>query len=819
MKTMKKIVAIVAVALMLVSILPLSVFAADNVADLDTLAINTSYTTRTTTAKWVATNAATAKSAMTSQNVSVILNGKKTAKGTLTSPTLSDGISELSFGYGYSYSESKGVNATINIKDTAGNIVATDNLVVSSITQNTAYSYNWTLPTAVTGDFVIEILNNGPSNSTSNKDRLSIWNVTWVSAASESEVPSTCEHNYVTEQTKAPTCTTAGENTLTCSKCTDVKTETVNALGHTYGEPVETVAPDCVNAGEQESTCSACGDVKTETVKALGHNYVDGACDVCGEAQPLEATITFDNLNKMISSSSTQQVWKENGIVVTYDKNTYNSNLAEYANPIRFYAGTKITISYPGITKVEIVANNTTYASAVKNALSGSTVNGTIVTYECEAIDSVSFVLTAQARVNSITVYGSAPSDCEHDYVGVETQAPTCSAEGVMTYTCSKCQESYTEAIAVIAHNYVEDIIDATCTTTGTATYECSVCFDSYDEVIPVKAHNYVDDVCADCGHVKAYKGTIDFSNAEQRTELTTQIQIWTNEGLTFTNNKLTGNNIADYTDPIRIYKNSGIVIEFPEMSKLIIDASGVGNDYLWDATLTDAGLSFTVENKIYTITFAEAVNSLELTCANQVRANSITAIVAHECTYDSVVTDPTCVSGGYTTNTCTKCGDSNVSDATEALGHTYAHEFDVDCDVCGAERAVVAPVIDVKLSISEDVNGLAFRFEADVAGFAIKAGTFVQADYTNATYKGYKLIETGVTATNGVTSTTIKGERMCDLDENGKAMFAYRIIDIPADKLDVEITMTPYYVVEIDGEVTTVYGDAVVGSYAEIAG
>ena len=163
---------------------------------------------------------------------------------------------------------------------------------------------------------------------------------------------------------------------------------------------------------------------------------------------------------------------------------------------------------------------------------------------------------------------------------------------------------------------------------------------------------------------------------------------------------------------------------------------------------------------------------------------------------------------------TCSTCG------ATEgdALGHTYTNEYDIDCNVCGAERSVVAPVIDVKLSISEDVNGLAFRFEANVAGFSIKAGTFVQADYTNATYNGYKLIETGVVAKNSKTEITIKGERMCDLDENGKALFAYRIINIPEDHKADEITMQPYYIVEIDGEIVTVYGAAQTGAYTQVS-
>ena len=122
-----------------------------------------------------------------------------------------------------------------------------------------------------------------------------------------------------------------------------------------------------------------------------------------------------------------------------------------------------------------------------------------------------------------------------------------------------------------------------------------------------------------------------------------------------------------------------------------------------------------------------------------------------------------------------------------------------------GAQRAVAGPVSFLGKSISEDVNGLAFRFEANVAGFAIKAGTFVQADYTNATYNGYKLVKLGVIASNGVSETNIEGLRMYDL-EDGNAKFAFRVINIPADKLDVEITMTPYYIVEIDGEIVTLF-------------
>ena len=39
---------------------------------------------------------------------------------------------------------------------------------------------------------------------------------------------------------------------------------------------------------------------------------------------------------------------------------------------------------------------------------------------------------------------------------------------------------------------------------------------------------------------------------------------------------------------------------------------------------------------------------------------------------YDAVVTEPTCLEGGYTTYTCSKCGDTYTADETEPLGHDY---------------------------------------------------------------------------------------------------------------------------------------------------
>lgn len=58
----------------------------------------------------------------------------------------------------------------------------------------------------------------------------------------------------------------------------------------------------------------------------------------------------------------------------------------------------------------------------------------------------------------------------EHDYdSGEVTTAPGCTTEGVMTYTCSVCDRSYTEAIPAAGHQY--EIINF-----GGLADTCSVC-------------------------------------------------------------------------------------------------------------------------------------------------------------------------------------------------------------------------------------------------------------------------------------------------------------------------------------------------------
>ena len=108
-----------------------------------------------------------------------------------------------------------------------------------------------------------------------------------------------------------------------------------------------------------------------------------------------------------------------------------------------------------------------------------------------------------------------------HDYKATVTKQPTTTEEGIRTYTCTRCNSSYTESIAKLpeeqhTHNYTGSITkEATCTEAGVRTYICS-CGDSYTENIPATGHSYVSKVtkaatiteegimtytCSKCGH------------------------------------------------------------------------------------------------------------------------------------------------------------------------------------------------------------------------------------------------------------------------------------------------------------------------------
>ena len=110
----------------------------------------------------------------------VCINGKTTASGVLESPELTGGCGTLSFNYGNMFSEANGVSFKVEVIQN-GSVVkeltfTKDNASVPKLTK-----LEGSLEVNVSGTFKLKFTNLSPTNSTSNKDRVSLWNMTWTS--------------------------------------------------------------------------------------------------------------------------------------------------------------------------------------------------------------------------------------------------------------------------------------------------------------------------------------------------------------------------------------------------------------------------------------------------------------------------------------------------------------------------------------------------------------------------------------------------------------------------------------------------------------
>ena len=118
----------------------------------------------------------------------VCLNGKTSAPGTLTSPTLVGGVQEISIDYTKMFSDTM-LSVDVIVTD-----LTTNNVYSHTISKEVIYNENycvysdtWTLDTLIEGEYTVQIINNCPSKLNSNKDRITILNVKLTKPNSEAD--------------------------------------------------------------------------------------------------------------------------------------------------------------------------------------------------------------------------------------------------------------------------------------------------------------------------------------------------------------------------------------------------------------------------------------------------------------------------------------------------------------------------------------------------------------------------------------------------------------------------------------------------------
>ena len=276
-------------------------------------------------------------------------------------------------------------------------------------------------------------------------------------------------------------------------------------------------------------------------------------------------------------------------------------------------------------------------------------------------------------------VYGTAKGHTEGEAVKENEVDPTCTEAGSydLVVKCAVCGEEISrEAVTApaLGHEYEAVVTAPTCTEGGYTTYTCSVCGDSY-----------ITDETAALGHTEV----IDEAVAPTCTET----------GLTEGKHcSVCGEVLVAQEVVAALGHQYDAVVTAPTCTTggyTTYTCSVCGDSYVADevAALGHTEGEAVVENE----DAADCVNAGSYdsvvyctVCGAEVSRETIQVdALGHK--YESVVTAPTCTTGGYTTHTCTVCGDSYVDSETEALGHDWEGG---SCSRCGEKQE--NPFVDI---------------------------------------------------------------------------------------------------------------------------
>ena len=90
-------------------------------------------------------------------------------------------------------------------------------------------------------------------------------------------IPATGAHDYQFTKTVAPTCTDGGYDLYTCSGCGATERRNLtDAAGHKWDGGTVTTAPTETTPGVRTFTCTVCGQTRTETIPATGASTCTG---------------------------------------------------------------------------------------------------------------------------------------------------------------------------------------------------------------------------------------------------------------------------------------------------------------------------------------------------------------------------------------------------------------------------------------------------------------------------------------------------------------------------------------------------------------
>ncbi len=322
------------------------------------------------------------------------------------------------------------------------------------------------------------------------------------------------------------------------------------------------------------------------------------------------------------------------------------------------------------------------------------------------------------------------PATGIHTYdEGVVIAEPTCITTGIKKYTCVFCGAEKTEEVPISGiHTYDDGVIttESTCVKNGIKTFTCTVCGTSYTEPVPLAEHTPVIDEeveatcsttgltegshCSVCGVVIEAQEIIPVNENHDYQGIVTTPSTCTKKGVKTFTCRLCGDEYIMYI-PMKSHS-------------AVVDAAVA-------PSCTTAGLT---------------AGSHCSVCGGIIEEQDIIPATGH--TYAVVVTPPTCKEQGYTTYTCSVCGDRYVADYTAVTNnHDYIGIITTPatcttkgiktftCSVCGDKYTEDVDMInhtavtDSAVAPTCTVSGLTEGSHCSVCGNVITAQQVIPAN------------------------------------------------------------------------------------------
>ena len=561
-------------------------------------------------------------------------------------------------------------------------------------------------------------------------------------------------HNYVSEVVNA-TCETDGYTKHTCTICgNSYNTDEVKATGHSFSEKVK--EPTCTGIGYTLHECSLCGSKYISDQKAaLGHDYVPTkveatcvtpgctryTCKNCEDSYDVDLTEKTQHSFIITAYEGTCEIGAHNTYTCGICGYTYDADEQEPLGHNYILTTVNATCEAGGyvLHKCSVCGNEyKSNETEAKGHNFGEWIVRTPSTVDDEGEEYRACVNCGKTETRAIPV--SAHTHTLGDWT-VETE-PSCSSYGLKVRRCTECNEIVeSQIIDALEHDYVEIYIVPTCGSNGYTEHKCLTCGYSYNsDYMPKLGHTkggwtVTEEAtcekdglkvckCTTCGEILesetiAKKGHSDGDWEEIKSATCTE------NGKAEMHCKDCGALIAekDVAATGHTYIKTVVASTCEKEGYTMYTCDKCDDSYTCEPTeKTEHKPVKTKEGKEATCTSAGYTEEISCAICGKVLTESV-EMPMREHSYTAVVTAATCQTDGYTTHTCSACGESYTDSIVKPLGHTDS-DNNGKCDRCGEKTG--EPINPPK-PVDPSENCSCACHKKGIVKFFFKIGLFFQ--------------------------------------------------------------------------------------------